>query len=136
MLVHSLRKYVNQQALWKLKREGQSRMVHTIPLLVRLKHCAPTNEKVMVAGRRGGMRKLDFAVHSVFAAKEYRNWFYVTQRPSNIKQSQGQQLTPQQDALFSLLLGFLSISFAKAALIYKLTKCSIAAALCRQFSTC
>ena len=54
-------------------------MVHTLPLWVKLKHCAPMNEEVMVAGRRGSTRKPDFAVYSVFTAKEYGNWFYVIQ---------------------------------------------------------
>lgn len=46
---------------------------------MKLKHCAPTDTEVMVAGRRGSTRKPDFVVYSVFTAKEYRNWFYVTQ---------------------------------------------------------
>lgn len=46
---------------------------------MKLKHCAPTNEEVMVAGRRGSTRKPDFAVYSVFTAKGYGNWFCVIQ---------------------------------------------------------
>lgn len=116
---------------WRQKKG--SKMVNTLPLLLKLKYFVPTNEKVMVSGRRGSTRNPDFEVYSVSTANNIESGFTF---PSDWdkQQSQCQHLLSQQRALSSLLLGFI-INLIRVTSVFMVTNCSTAIVFERQLST-